>query len=159
MRGHTFRLLSLAFEQTDPGQCKQRGKRSGGPCVWMEESMPSSGGIVALMTIELLICMAAFCRLSSSLALINIRGKSARHWGRQFRERISTVSRVERYFDETIYIREVLWNSHYCVHHSKRILMDRLKRLYVVRGNFFLLLLNFSAWPCLGPAKQDLYTF
>ena len=29
---------------------------------------------------------------------------------------------------------------------------DRLKGLYVVARNFFLLLLNFSAWPCLGPA-------
>ena len=29
---------------------------------------------------------------------------------------------------------------------------DRLKGLYVVGRNFFLLLLDFSAWPCLGPA-------
>ena len=29
---------------------------------------------------------------------------------------------------------------------------DRLKGLYVVARNFFLLLLNFSAWPCLAVA-------
>ena len=28
---------------------------------------------------------------------------------------------------------------------------DRLKGLYVVARNFFMLLLNCSAWPCLGP--------
>ena len=35
---------------------------------------------------------------------------------------------------------------------------DRLKGwyTYVVARNFFLLLLNFSAWPCLGAAQQDL---
>ena len=27
--------------------------------------------------------------------------------------------------------------------------------MYVVARNFFLLLLNCSAWPCLGPAKQN----
>ena len=30
------------------------------------------------------------------------------------------------------------------------------KSWYVVARNFFLLLLNFSAWPCLGAAYQDL---
>ena len=33
------------------------------------------------------------------------------------------------------------------------------KGLYVVARNFFLLLLNCSAWPCLGPAQQDMQTF
>ena len=33
------------------------------------------------------------------------------------------------------------------------------KGLYVVEGNFFLLLLNCSAWPCLGPAQQNKQTF
>ena len=32
------------------------------------------------------------------------------------------------------------------------------KSWYVVARNFFLLLLEFSAWPCLGPASQDLQT-
>ena len=36
---------------------------------------------------------------------------------------------------------------------------DRLKCLYVVAGNLFLLLLTCSAWLCLGPAYQDLHTF
>ena len=36
---------------------------------------------------------------------------------------------------------------------------DRLKGLYVVAKNVFLLLLNCSTWPCLGPAYQDLQTF
>ena len=29
---------------------------------------------------------------------------------------------------------------------------DRLKKWYMVARNAFLLLLDFSAWPCLGPA-------
>ena len=33
------------------------------------------------------------------------------------------------------------------------------KGLYVVARNFFLLLLNCSAWPCLGPAYQNKQTF
>ena len=33
------------------------------------------------------------------------------------------------------------------------------KGLYVVAINFFLLLLNCSAWPCLGPAQQNKQTF
>ena len=33
------------------------------------------------------------------------------------------------------------------------------KCLYVVARNFFLLLLNCSAWPCLGPAWQKIHTF
>ena len=33
------------------------------------------------------------------------------------------------------------------------------KCVYVVARNFFLLLLNCSAWTCLGPAYQDLHTF
>ena len=36
---------------------------------------------------------------------------------------------------------------------------DRLKDLYVVVISLFLLLLTCSAWPCLGPALQDLYGF
>ena len=32
------------------------------------------------------------------------------------------------------------------------IYRDRLKGMYVVARNFFLLLLNFSAWPCLDVA-------
>ena len=39
------------------------------------------------------------------------------------------------------------------------IYRDRLKGLYVVGRSLFLLLLHCSAWPCLGPAKQDLLTF
>ena len=34
----------------------------------------------------------------------------------------------------------------------KHTYRDRLKGLYVVARNFFLLLLNFSAWPCLAVA-------
>ena len=34
-------------------------------------------------------------------------------------------------------------------HHKYRV---EKKSWYVVARNFFLLLLNFSAWPCLGPA-------
>ena len=34
-----------------------------------------------------------------------------------------------------------------------------LKGVYVVARIFFLLLLNCSAWPCLGPAQQDLHTY
>ena len=33
------------------------------------------------------------------------------------------------------------------------------KGLYVVARNFFLLLLNCCAWPCLAVAKQNLHTF
>ena len=33
---------------------------------------------------------------------------------------------------------------------------DEIYSLYVVGWNFFLLLHNCSAWPCLGPAEQDL---
>ena len=33
------------------------------------------------------------------------------------------------------------------------------KGLYVVARILFLPLLNCSAWPCLGPVKQDLHTF
>ena len=35
----------------------------------------------------------------------------------------------------------------------------RLKSLYMVAWNFFLLLLNCYGWPCLGPAQQNLHTF
>ena len=40
------------------------------------------------------------------------------------------------------------WNKHREVN----------KGLYVVARNFFLLLLNCSAWPCLGPAWQVIDT-
>ena len=43
--------------------------------------------------------------------------------------------------------------SHICTYRTEK------KFWYVVARNFFLLLLNFSAWPCLGPAEQDLQTF
>ena len=36
---------------------------------------------------------------------------------------------------------------------------DRLKRWYMVAINFFLLLLDSFAWPCLGVAQQELQTF
>ena len=36
---------------------------------------------------------------------------------------------------------------------------DRLKRRYAVAIHLFLLLLDFYAWPCLGPALQDFHTF
>ena len=35
---------------------------------------------------------------------------------------------------------------------SLKIYRDRLKRWFVVARNFFLLLRDFSAWPCQGPA-------
>ena len=35
---------------------------------------------------------------------------------------------------------------------SNRLYREANKGLYVVARNFFLLLLNYSAWPCLGPA-------
>ena len=42
---------------------------------------------------------------------------------------------------------------------KKILYRDRLKGLYMVARNFFLLLLNCSAWPCLGFALQILHAF
>ena len=39
--------------------------------------------------------------------------------------------------------------------HINCIYREGNKGLYVVARDFFLLLLNCSAWPCLGPAEQD----
>ena len=41
---------------------------------------------------------------------------------------------------------------------ARNVYRDRLKGLYVVVRSLFLLLLNCSARPCLGPAWQDLQT-
>ena len=42
---------------------------------------------------------------------------------------------------------------------TKQKYRDLQKGLYVVARILFLLLPNCSAWPCLGPAQQDLHTF
>ena len=42
---------------------------------------------------------------------------------------------------------------------EKATYRDRLKALYVVARNVFLLLLNFSAWPYLAVALQNLHSF